>query len=569
MWILGLAGSHNSGAALIEDGKVVVAVQTERLTRVKRQPIAIEHMNAHVGALMAYCLRDAGIELGDLRAIATCTPGRALPPRFALRPGASRPMSALPPFITVPHHLAHAEYALHYSPQQPCVVLVCDGSGTYEADRLALDIQELGHESLRVQVAGCRKESISAYRFDGRDLKLVYRMALGGLAGLPTDAAAPPSSQWLASLGHLWEWTAQYCHGSRHEAGKVMGLAPFGDPGLHAHRRSACFRADGTAWIDYAPLVRELSRPNVDGADVTGIQHYADLAAHVQHTTNGFLADLVRWLQMEHDTTRFCYAGGVALNGIANQHLCATLGIELHMNGSCEDNGTAIGAALAAHHALAGQRVPEPPNDCLGRHYTSDEIDQALREAHIGSIHLPRDELLRHTARTLAAGQVVGWFQGRSEFGPRALGNRSILADPRDASMQKRLNEQVKHRDGFRPYAPVVIEHRAGEFFDIDEPSPLMLRVVRVKGNRLPATTHVDGSARVQTVRADQNPLLHDLLLAFEAQAGVPVLLNTSFNTAGEPIVESPADALVSFKRCGLDALVLGDHFVAAQGMRS
>jgi carbamoyltransferase len=569
MWILGLAGSHNSGAALIKDGKVVVAVQTERLARIKRQAIALEHMEANAGRVLGYCLRDAGIDLRDLSAIATSTPGRALPPRFALRPGSQRLVEALPRFITVPHHLAHAEYALHYSPQKPGMVLVCDGSGTYESDRATLDIQEIEHEAIKL-VSGCAKESISAYRFDGRELNLVYRVALGALENLPDAAAGQQRrSGWLASLGHLWEWAAQYCHGSHQQAGKVMGLAPFGDPGVHAQRRSAVVDAEGRVRIDYGPLLRELHEPNVSGADVTGIQHYADLAAHVQQTTNTFLVDLVRQLQARHGTSRLCYAGGVALNGIANEHLRATLGLELHMNGSCEDNGTAVGAALAAHHAMTGQRVPEPLNDHLGRRYSSDEVAQALRDARCESIRLPRDELLRRTACALAAGQVIGWFQGRSEFGPRALGNRSILADPRDPAMQRRLNERIKHREGFRPYAPAVVEHRAAEFFDLDGPSPVMLRVVRVKGDRLPAITHVDGTARVQTVNRAQNPIFHDLLEAFEVEAGVPVLLNTSFNTAGEPIVESPTDALRSFVRCHLDALVLEDHFVAApEGLR-
>ncbi|KYF53629.1 hypothetical protein BE08_23980 [Sorangium cellulosum] len=553
MWILGLAGSHNSGAALIRDGKVVVAVQTERLVRYKRQAIRLDEMSADTVQVIAYCLRYAGIDLPDLAAIATCTPSRSVHPRFALRdlPAAS---VRLPPFVRVPHHLAHAEYALHYAPQDPCLVLVCDGSGTFEDQRAELDIQEEEHHPIK-HLGENGKESISAYRFDGTTLSLIYRVAYGSAGG---EAGA----EWLASLGHLWEWAASYCHGSRHEAGKVMGLAPFGSASVHADLRTIGLHPRGEVRIDFDGLLRRCLRPNTSAADISGSQHHQDIAAHVQRVTNDFLVDLVRFLQTRFDTKNVCYSGGVALNSIANEHLRRSLGINLHMNGSCEDNGTAIGAALAVYHARTGRRVPEDVTDYHGRHYTSSEVEEALR-GYAGRVErLERAELLARTARALSSGLVVGWLQGRSEFGPRALGNRSILADPRDPSMQRILNERVKHREAFRPYAPAVVEERAAEFFDLEGPSPVMLRVVPVTVSSLPAITHVDGSARVQTVNRRQNPIFYDLLKQFEAETGVPVLLNTSFNVAGEPIVETPADALRTFIASGMDLLVMEDFMV-------
>ena len=560
MWILGLAGSHNSGAALIEDGKVVVAVQAERLTRVKRQAIELDHLSASAGQVIAYCLRHAGIDLRDLAAIATCTPTPAIHPRFALQ-GASRPRS-LPAFMKIPHHLAHAEYALHYSPLAPCLVLVCDGSGTYENQRAELDVAEQEHDAVKF-VHADGKESISAYAFDGAALKLVYRVAYAE----ERDTAAASEAQlgdrwWMASLGHLWEWSALYCHGSSHEAGKVMGLAPYGDPEVHADLRSISIDSRGALHVDLPQLFRRFRAPNLAGADISGSRHHEDIAAHVQRVTNDVLVDLVRFLQKRHDTPNVCYAGGVALNSIANEHLRRTLGLNLYMNGSCEDNGTAIGAALAAHHALTGQRVPEEATDYYGRAYSSDEIQSSLR-GHPGEVvKLTRPELLRSTARAIASGEVVGWLQGRSEFGPRALGNRSILADPRSGAMQDVLNRRVKHREAFRPYAPAVTEGRAAEFFALEGPSPLMLRVVPVTVDTLPAIRHVDGTARVQTVNRRQNAVFYDLLEAFEAETGVPVLLNTSFNVAGEPIVETPADALRTFATSRMDLLVMGDFVV-------
>jgi carbamoyltransferase len=546
--ILGIAGSHNSGVALIRDGRVVVAVQSERLTRNKRQSIALNQMTAETAGVINYCLRAAGIDLPDVDLIAATTPLAGIHPRFVFKSRSPSRRHLLPPFITVPHHLAHAEYALHYSPLVPCLVLVCDGSGTYEYRRPALDIQE--HERSAVKfVKRLAKESISAYAFDGEQLRLIYRVSCD-------------DNKRGASIGWVWEWGATYCHGSHHEAGKLMGLAPFGDPAVHADLDTLSIDARGAVHMDLASLDRRFRTPNTTGADVTGNSHYEHIAAHVQRVTNDCLVGVLRFLRERHDTSEVCYSGGVALNGIANEHIRSTLGLNLYMNGSCEDNGTAIGAALAAHHARTGIRVREDVTDYLGREYSATEIEDALR-AHPGAIvKLPREELLRRTAAALASGRIVGWFQGRSEFGPRALGNRSILADPRAPQMQEILNRRVKHREAFRPYAPAVVEERAGEFFEIEGPSPLMLRVVAVKVDSLPGITHVDRSARVQTVSRRHNPIFYDLLCAFEREAGVPVLLNTSFNVSGEPIVESPADAVRAFATAGLDMLVMHDYLI-------
>ena len=245
MWILGIAGSHNSGVALIEDGRVVVAVQTERLVRVKRHAIATGEMGSHAAQAIAYCLRYAGIDLPDVDAIATCTPWVAVRPRFAFT--AAPAHYALPPFVTVPHHLAHAEYAIHYAPA-PCLVLVCDGSGTFECQRADLDIREAVDRPL-IYGTESGKESISAYMFDGADLKLRYRIAYGDF-----------DPRWLLSVGHVWEWCAQYRHGSFHEAGKVMGLAPFGDPAVHADLHTLSIDGDGRVHVDFAPLLARFVR---------------------------------------------------------------------------------------------------------------------------------------------------------------------------------------------------------------------------------------------------------------------------------------------------------------------
>lgn len=565
MWTLGIAGSHNSAAALIQDGTVVVAVQTERLTRVKRQAITLSAMRQETIEVIRYCLDYAGIKLSDVDAIATCSPSDHTA-RFAYANSAASP-PRLPPFVSVPHHLAHAEYILHYVPPEPSVVLVSDGSGTYEHHRAKHDIKELSADPV-LHVAPDGKESISAYVYDGRELRLIHRIAYGyapqPLAG--GEAFTLPFTKVLISLGSVWSWAAHYCHGSITEAGKVMGLAPFGDPSVHRDLHTVRMTPDGDLAVDFLPLYQRFVRPNADGRDVTGLTHYEDLAAHVQEVTNEFLCDLVRLLQSRTGLRRFCYSGGVALNGIANQHVIDELGVDLLMNGSCEDNGTAIGAALAVQHAKTGRRVPEAVCDYYGREYSTAEITSAFTRAGCEADQCEPEQMVRETAAALADGAIVGWFQGRSEFGPRALGNRSILADPRDPDMKDVINKRVKGREAFRPFAPAVPEESASAWFELDGPSPMMLRVVPVRSaRRLPAVTHIDGSARVQTVSREQNPRFYELLTAFGERTGVPVLLNTSFNVAGEPIVESPDDALRTFLASDLDLLVLGNQMIRSR----
>lgn len=559
MWILGLSGSHNGAAALIRDGKVEVAIQAERLTRTKRDRLKLHRLGQSAVDVVDYCLDFAGINLEELACVATNTPWRNITPSFApeVRARIEGGAGGFPRFVTVPHHLAHAEYAIHYSPMTDCLVLVCDGSGTYDDQRVDLDIKEQPLDP-KLHLRGEAKESISAYAFRDQGLGLIYRVAYG-----PSEPLRKKGEKGFDSFGHLWRWVAEYCHGDRSEAGKVMGLAPYGDPNVHSDLEYIRLASDGRVEIDFSVLQGRFQTPNTSRRDVGGDKHYADLAAHLQDTTNRFLLELVRYLQTLYRTEICCYAGGVALNGIANEFVAREADLDLLANGSCEDNGTAIGAALAAHHALTGERVAEAVTDYYGRTYGIDEIARALRRRGLPFRRLEPDAALEWTAAALAAGKVVGWFQGRSEFGPRALGNRSILADPRRPEIQDVVNRKVKFRESFRPFAPAVLAERAQDFFCMRGlASPVMLRVVPVKVDCLPGITHVDGSARVQTVTREQNVKFHDLIRRFDAIAGVPVLLNTSFNLAGEPIVETPEDAIRTFLASNMDALVMNDAVI-------
>jgi carbamoyltransferase len=560
MWIVGISGSHNGAVALIRDGKVVAAVQAERVVRIKRHTIRLDRIGTEVRQLVRYCLDQAGIGPEAIEVIATSSPWQSWGTPSLQRPqdwfGAAE--DRLPRIITVPHHLAHAEYALHYSPLEPALVLVLDGSGTREAQRADLDLKERERDPI-THLEGIAKESISAYSFDGRELSLVYRFG-GGL----TDVEIPGGKGhgYLHSLGHIWRWAAHYCCGDRNEAGKVMGLAPYGDPRRLDGLRYLDFdERSGAVHISFDQLAR-LTRPNIARRDVTGDSHYEDIAAHIQETTSNFLVRLVDFLDERSPAEHLCYAGGVALNGIANERLIRATRHRVHMNGSCEDNGTAIGAALAVDHHLTGRRVAEKVTERYGRIYSDEEIVGALAARGIVSRRLAWREVPEVAARSLASGAVVAWFQGRAEFGPRALGSRSILADPRDSRMRDILNLKVKIRERYRPYAPAVLEDRAGEFFDLEGASPSMLRVVPVKTNSLPAITHVDGSARVQTVSRHENEIFYNVIHTFAEITGVPVVLNTSFNRAGQPIVESPEDAVDAFLVMNMDTLIIHDHVI-------
>lgn len=558
MWILGISASHNGAVALLRDGKVRVAIQGERLSRQKRQNIVVDKSTPVLRDCVRYCLDACGVTFADIAAIASSTPWQSIDPdpKILFRgiwPSGLQSVKT----ITVPHHLAHAEYAVHYADTEDAIVLVIDGSGTFEQERGRMTVRELEDNPVKF-IAGMAKEAISAYRYDDRGLRLIYRV------GYPVDADMRPASKRdHPSIGHVWEAASSYIFQDESEAGKVMGLAGFGSPKGFADVDLMTLGEDGKVDVRLDVLNRLFSRPGPKYSDIEADPHYADIAALVQDATNRFLLDLAGFLHRLAPVSDLCYAGGVALNGIANENMIRNGPFKsVFQNGSCEDNGTAIGAALAAHHQLTGSRVREPVNDFLGREYTEPEIVECLDRFRVDHEKLDRGQLISAAADAITSGQVVGWFQGASEFGPRALGHRNILADARSNAIKSVLDEKVKRREPYRPYAPAVIEEAAADFFDIEGTSPVMIRVAWSKDDRLPAVTHVDRTARVQTVNRDHDPLFHGLLAAIGERTGLPVALSTSFNVAGEPIVESPADAMRTFLGSGMDALFIGNCLV-------
>lgn len=447
--------------------------------------------------------------------------------------------------IRVPHHLAHAASTYHLSGFSEAVVLVSDGMGESEST------------SLFRGRAG-RLERLRSYRI-GSSLGILYTVV----------------TQYLGFLPGMDEY-------------KVMGLAPYGDPGAYPQANLVIHRSDGGLAIpllaqERTPQDRETHRGAIRRLEeIFGparqpddpiTQRHMDIASVVQEALTASLMHVLRkGLAAGEAGGNLCMAGGVALNCTANG-LIARSGLfeRVFVQPAAGDDGSALGAAL---HVLR-ERIPATPQR-MDMPYWGEEYDGAQIEAALSSLgsgfqvrQLPEERLLQEVSDLIGAGSVVAWFQGRMEFGPRALGNRSILADPTRPEMRAHLNTVVKQREEFRPFAPAVLVERAGEYFEIDpgqeDSYRHMLLVTQVREkyrDALPAVTHVDGSARVQVVNREAAPRFHALIQRFGDDYGTPMVLNTSFNLRGQPIVRTPVEAVSTYARSTLDALAIGDWLV-------
>jgi carbamoyltransferase len=459
--------------------------------------------------------------------------------------------------VTVSHHLAHAYSAFAVSPFEEGAVMVVDGVGSYSSDVPEISV-------LAEDVHPLARESESYYRFDGSRLELLKKVWMGPNRGFLSDEFYN-----MPGLGAMYSRASTYVFGDWNKCGELMGLAPYGRPG----RVEPLLRLDGgdltvPDWpAEFTQPWLEETREPWEGSPA--MTHWEDLAWRVQEDTEQVLLRRAIWLRETTGAKNLCIAGGVALNCVANGKIAREAGFEnVWIQPAAGDDGIAIGCACYGHlEILKKPRAFVMGHAYLGKKYRDKDVEEATGKglARIGTQRTISEDICARTAKALAEKKVVGWFQGRSEFGPRALGNRSIIADPRTAEMKDILNSRVKHRQPFRPFAPIVLFERAKEIFEGEEDSPFMLIAKRVRPewrDRIPAVVHVDGTARVQTVRRETNEKLYDLLTAFDALTGVPVLVNTSFNIKGQPIVETPADAMDCFLTTGIDCLILHDMFI-------
>jgi len=570
--ILGLNAYHgDAAAALVVDGVLVNAVEEERFNRIR-------HCAGFPDRAAAWCLAEAGIPPEDLDHIAVSRDPRAnvgaklvrtirhgasaryLRARLAnaakvrdVRAALATALDLDPARLkaqvhNVEHHQAHVASAFFVSPFESAAVLSVDGFGDFASTMLAVG-------------AGNKYEVLD---------RVLFPHSLGVLYTAVT--------QWLGFQDYGDE-------------GKVMGLAPYGDPEPHmshmrdlVHEKGPLFELgldyfthdkEGVdmTWDDRTPsigliysehLVDRFGPPRVKGDEVTKL--HRDVAASLQRVLEEVYLHVLNGLQERTGATNIALAGGVALNAVANGRIRPETAFDgLYVQPAAGDSGTAVGCAYYVWNQLLGEpRGFVMEHAYTGPEYSDDECAAAATAAGFSVERLDDDALFPLVAERIEAGDVIGWFQGRMEFGPRALGNRSIVVDPRRADMKDVLNERIKHRESFRPFAPSVLAGRVGDWFEQDYPSPFMVLVYKTRPEKrelIPAVTHVDGTGRVQSVEQHVNPRYYRLIEEFERRTGVPMLLNTSFNE-NEPVVMTPEHAVNTFAKTKMDLLVLGNCVV-------
>ncbi|CTP93224.1 putative protein sll1178 [Xanthomonas translucens pv. poae] len=591
-YILGISCFyHDSAAAILADGDIVAAAQEERFSRIK-------HDSSFPNRAVEFCLRQAGITLHDVKKICYYEdPGKKFNRilgtfmNFGLK-AAPAFVADVPSWLTkklhvrstisealrghgvdnallksrielIPHHLSHAASAFYPSPFEEAAILCVDGVGEWA--------------------------TTSAWRGKGGEISPLWEI------------------RFPHSLGLLYSAFTWFC-GFKVDSGeyKLMGLAPYGKPIYRdlILKHLIDVKTDGSFWLnmeyfDYAigdAMTTEKFSDLFGGprrppeAQLT--QREFDLAASVQDVLEWVMMLLALSLRKETGLKNLCLAGGVALNCVSNGKL-AKSGVfdAIWAQPASGDSGGALGAAYASWFANPANERHAKASDhmrgsYLGTAFTEGEVKAQLDELSASYRYLEDEELAPTVARLLMEGNVIGWFQGRMEYGPRSLGARSILGDARSPEMQSTMNLKIKNRESFRPFAPAVLASKASKWFDMEAASPYMLFVypvaqqhrvathpddeakngiekLKVQRSRIPAVTHVDHSARVQTVCGEWNPRFHDLIEEFDRETGCPVIVNTSFNVRGEPIVESPTDAYTCFMRTAMDYLMIGNHLLA------
>lgn len=538
--------ARDGGACLASDGRICGAIAEERLTRQK-------HCGGYKEA-SRFLLRRAGLTPADLDLVIVSCYGEE--PRLELF-GDLGYSTARRVEMVPSHHLSHAWSAFAPSEFEEALILVADNEGNILGRRRHAELWKNA------------MERCTMYRGHRTSIDLLER---------------DMDEEDVVSLGELYGNMTRFIGFETYlNAGKTMALASFGDPHRFASvpliERLPGGRLRCPLRNDYFNSSEEIRRYFAAHGHHLPLQRdprsepvsavWEDLAAALQSQLEEALVHKVRYWIDQTGLKRLCLAGGVALNCVANRRLLDDTELEsLYVQPNAGDQGQGLGNVLYAWHSLLGftDRIEFPGFGVyLGGAYGREEICRALQDAGGTLSHRVAHDVVGETAQLLATGAVVGWFQGASEWGPRALGNRSILGDPRNAAMRDHINSVIKHRESFRPFAPVVTWEDASRFFEITEPCLTMTVVAQVRKDKaasIPAVVHIDGTARIQTVEESQNPRLHALLKRFESLSGVPVLVNTSFNDAHEPIVETPADALRCFSQSGMDVLVLDEVIV-------
>lgn len=569
MLTLGInAAFHDSAACLVQDGKLIAAAEDERFTHVKhgKRPIPFSAYELPFHAIH-YCLKEAGLHLGDVDNIAYSFDPYLLMERPELDNREVR-LPLDPTGVPLAEKWKSPWDPLFNSSILNAPGMLADGYPHHLQDRLA-GTQRADEKFHFLEHHLCHAASAflpspfteaAVMTLDGRGETATSTFSMGR----GTELQRLRQVDMPHSLGLLYEQVTKYL-GFLHSSDeyRVMALASYGKPVFAHIFRDMIHLQDGGYTIDEEEFAAHFGPARKKGDPFT--QHHFNIAHSLQVVLESSVLDLAAWLQRETGARQLCFAGGVALNCVLNARLRdAGLYDQIWVQPASGDAGTALGAALWLDAQKRGDNSRPFAMDHAywGPSFSDEEIVQFLRWAKVPYRRMT--DVAKETAALLLENRVIGWFQGRMEFGPRALGARSILASPIDPEMQAKLNE-VKDREDFRPVAPVVLEEEAGHWFESAERSPFMLFVHQVKEDKkaqIPAVCHVDGTARIQTVNRSQHERYYDLLRAFQEMSGVPVLINTSFNTLGKPIVCTPRDALECFWSSPFDVLVMGDCLI-------
>ena len=565
MYTLGISCYyHDSAAALLKDGHVIAAVEEERFSRKKFD-------DDFPKLAINWCLKEAGITPEQIDSVAFYDKPilkfeRLLDNYIAVAPrGLNSFLDVIPKWlhkrlwiktdikkhlkgfngeiIFPEHHMSHAAHAFYTSPFEEAAILTVDGVGEWTTAS--------------------------------------FGIAKNNTIQLTNDI------RWPHSVG-LFYSAFTYFLGFQVNEGeyKLMGLSAYGKPkyydliinnlidvkddgSIHLNMKYFAFTHDKVMTND--KFSKLFGIPPKKKHDET-LQIHFDIGASAQKVLEEIILKMAQHVYKKTRMKNLCFGGGVALNGVANYNLLKNSPFDnIHIPPSPGDAGSAVGCAQYSYYIHHSQKkniennpsVTIRENVYVGPSYTNEEIRKFLDSDKVSYEKLDEQSLLERTAKLISEGNIVGWYQGKMEWGPRALGNRSILADPRDAKMKDILNEKIKHRESFRPFAPSIMEEYVSDYFDIDVPSPYMLMVTNVKQpKKIPAVTHIDGTGRLQTVSAESNPLYYNLINEFYKITGIPVLINTSMNVMGEPIVNTPEQAYAMITKTDMDCIIMGDNLI-------
>lgn len=562
IYILGTGLSHDGSTCLMKNGKIVAAIEKERLTGVK-------HDGFNDNLTIQYCLETEGITFADIDLIVQENTSNKLLKPDELVNRSSRNIPIDIPTITISHHLAHAYSAIGTSKFRNMSVMVIDGQGSSMDTCTDINNDVFLPEKYKA-IAEKDKykfwESVSFYEFNNGRLKTIFK-DFSKFYKWDRDEIPIAPEDMLSSIGEFYEGVTNYIFDKRFSEGKTMGLSSYGENNYDF----AAFDLKDNSAILLDNWMSNFSKFN--GGKYLGLYenfyYFANIAKWAQVQLEKAVIYLFNRLYDLSPNSCVSYAGGVALNAVLNSKIIDNTKFkELYIQPAAGDNGLAIGCCYYGWlEHLKKERIIHNGNTYFGKKYSNDHIIDVCKTHSHKIDFICDDNYIKTTAEYLANGKVVGWFQGSSEFGPRALGNRSILADPRIKNIRNFINRKIKHREDFRPFAPSILKEELKNYFDVNfDESDYMLKVGKVKErykDEIPAVVHCDNSSRIQTVDKNINKPYYELIKNFYFESGMPILLNTSFNGANMPIVETPEDAISFFINIqNIDILVINNIII-------